>query len=140
MFLHLSVILPRGGVCLSACWDTHPTGRHPYWADTPQSDTLRADTPLSPTPDGYCSRQYTSYWNAFLLLPTNKVCKGYVFTSVCLSIGEGVSGPGGVTAQGRVWSQGVPAPGGLWSKGGLVGGVPAAAYCCGQYISYWNAF
>ena len=45
MFLHLSVILSTGGVCLSACWDTHsplgrhppPVGRHPTWADTPPS-------------------------------------------------------------------------------------------------------
>ena len=33
IFLHLFVILFMGGVCLSACWDTHP------WADTPQEQT-----------------------------------------------------------------------------------------------------
>ena len=46
----------RGGVCLSACWDTPPLGRHLPWADTPrqtplrqtphpQADTTQADTP-----------------------------------------------------------------------------------------------
>ena len=59
MFLHLSVILftSRGGVCPSACWDTHPQqiplppgqtsllGRHP--PKTPHSGIhpTRADTP-----------------------------------------------------------------------------------------------
>ena len=64
LFLHLSVILVTGGVCLSACWDTHtPLGRHPkagtpYWADIPPAD-------------GYCSGRYASYWNAFLLYNCN---------------------------------------------------------------------
>ena len=40
MFLHLSVILSKGGVCLSACWNRHPLGRNPLgqtppWTDTP---------------------------------------------------------------------------------------------------------
>ena len=39
MFLHLSVShsVQREGICLSACWDTHPLGsRHfPWEADTP---------------------------------------------------------------------------------------------------------
>ena len=64
MFLHLSVILSTGGVCPSACWDTHPSwadtpprqtppGQTPPWADTPlgrhppRADTPSADTPLS---------------------------------------------------------------------------------------------
>ena len=46
----------------------------------------------TPLPNSNCSRWYASYWNAFLLLPTNEVCKGYVFTGVCLSTG-GVSAP-----------------------------------------------
>ena len=42
---------PRGGVCLSACWDTTPLGadpphRHPPGANTP----LGADTPWEQTP------------------------------------------------------------------------------------------
>ena len=41
MFLHLSVILFPGGVCLSAYWDTTPL--------PPQSRPPRADTPLEQT-------------------------------------------------------------------------------------------
>ena len=56
MFLHVSVILSRGGgVCLSTCWDTTP------WEQTPpppgadprdQSSPLGADTPQDQTPLG----------------------------------------------------------------------------------------
>ena len=49
MFLHLSVILFTGGVCLSACWDTTPPDQVP-----------------PPKADGYCCGRYASYWNAFL--------------------------------------------------------------------------
>ena len=37
MFLHVSVILFTGGVCLSACWDTTPP--------RPRTPPLGADTP-----------------------------------------------------------------------------------------------
>ena len=50
MFLHLSVShsVHRGGVCLSACWDTYP---QPPGADSPQKQTSpRADTPPEQTP------------------------------------------------------------------------------------------
>ena len=79
MFLHLSVILFTGGVCLSACWDTTPPRarhpprtRHPPGPGTPQDQA----TPPRPAPpgtrhpppaDGYCCGRYASYWNAFLL-------------------------------------------------------------------------
>ena len=61
-------------------------GRHPKadtapWADTPRQTPPWADTPVgrhpcgqtpmgrhSPTSDGHCSGQYTSYWKAFLFL------------------------------------------------------------------------
>ena len=76
---------PGGGVCLSVCWDT-PPGRHPPTRQTPRLDRHppmqtppdqtppsqtppRADTPPGQTPssaNGYCSRRYASYWNAFL--------------------------------------------------------------------------
>ena len=48
-----------GGVCLSACWDTHtPLGRHP-----------------PPPADGYCCGRYASYWNAlWWLLKLKKYC------------------------------------------------------------------
>ena len=41
----------KGGVCLSACWDTPPR------ADTPHPNTHPAD--------GHCSGRYACYWNAF---------------------------------------------------------------------------
>ena len=51
MFLQASVILLTGGVCLSACWDTHlPRADTPLRADTPKADTPpRADTPRKQT-------------------------------------------------------------------------------------------
>ena len=59
----------REGVC-----GRHPppSGRHPHWADPPQSDTpSQADTPCPVHAgihtDGHCSGRYASYWNAFLL-------------------------------------------------------------------------
>ena len=45
MFLHLSVILSMGGVNPSACWDTHPPGRHPPGQITTLGRHPRADTP-----------------------------------------------------------------------------------------------
>ena len=53
MFLHLSVILSTGGV-----YPSMHLGRHPP-ADTPPGRH-------PPPADGYCSRRYASYWNAFL--------------------------------------------------------------------------
>ena len=58
IFLHLSVIhsVHRGGVCLSACWDTTPQSRppqsrHPLGADTPWgADTPPEQTPQEQTP------------------------------------------------------------------------------------------
>ena len=53
MFSRVSVILSTGeGVS-----GRHSLGRHPLpWADPP------------PPADGYCSRRYTSYWNAFFFM------------------------------------------------------------------------
>ena len=68
MFSQASVILFTGGVCV---WQT-PPGQTPP-GKYPQVDTPQADTPLGRDPpgqtfpkDGYCSRRYASYWNAFL--------------------------------------------------------------------------
>ena len=69
MFLHLSVIVHRGGVCLSACWDTPPwADTHPR-ADTPPAQCMLVYTVPSACWDrhGYCCGRYASYWNAFLL-------------------------------------------------------------------------
>ena len=67
----------HGGVCLSASWDTDPSGRHPTpWADTPLGRPPKQTPPgrhtlgrppSPPAADGYCSGLYASYWNAFLL-------------------------------------------------------------------------
>ena len=50
-----------GGVCLSDCWDTHPTGQTPLGRHPPPAD-------------GHCSGRYASYWNAFLLNSHSDVC------------------------------------------------------------------
>ena len=62
IFLHLSVILFTGGVCLSACWDAHPPGtrhhpptpgtrhHHPPWDQTPP--------PRDQTPPGKLTPAY----------------------------------------------------------------------------------
>ena len=92
IFLHLSVILFTGGVCLNACWDTTPPrSRHPPGPDTPQEQTPpsqeqtppREQTPPCPPPGADPPREqtppreadssirstsgrYASHWNAFL--------------------------------------------------------------------------
>ena len=71
MFLHLSVSLFPGG-CIPACTgqgvstsarQTPPLRKH-LLDRHPQANTPWADTPQ----DSYCSRRYTSYWNAFLFV------------------------------------------------------------------------
>ena len=57
MFLHVSVILVSGGVCLSACWDTPPGPGTPLGAHTPNwyQAPPRSDTPTGtrqPPPPG----------------------------------------------------------------------------------------
>ena len=71
----LSVILFKGGVFLSACWDTHTPWQTPppSRADTlPLGRTPSKHAPPGQTPpakaNGYCCGWYASYWNAFLLL------------------------------------------------------------------------
>ena len=54
MFLHLSIILLTGRVCLSACWDTPPS-----WADTaPRQTPPWAHTPLGRHPPVQCMLGY----------------------------------------------------------------------------------
>ena len=91
MFLHLSVILFKGGVCILACIgaDT-PIGQTPPWADTPigqtppthadtfgrhpQADTSPGRHPPGkyppgrhpPSPSKHPLPADASYWNAFL--------------------------------------------------------------------------
>ena len=45
-------------------WADTPLGQTPHWADTPLGRHTPGQTP--PAADGYCSRCYASYWNAFL--------------------------------------------------------------------------
>ena len=81
IFLHVSVILSTGEVCLSACWDTTPQVQTPSRSRPPQEQNTRksrpplgGDPPRSrhpqgadpPSQDGYCCGRYASYWNAFL--------------------------------------------------------------------------
>ena len=75
----------RGGLCLSASWDTPPRAdtprsRHPPRADTPPSPR-EADSGIRST-----SGRYASYWNAFLFLLQwrleKSVLKRFQFTTV----------------------------------------------------------
>ena len=70
MFLHLSVILFTGGVCLSACWDTTSRIRYPPGAATPPppKQTPPRSRPPTEADSGIWSMsgRYASYWNAFL--------------------------------------------------------------------------
>ena len=95
MFLHLSVSHSVwGGLCLSACWDTHTPGQTSPWTDTPYPVHAGIHTPLPSAcwdRHGYCCRWYASYWNAFLLPPAMKLGQGYVFTGMCDSVHRGVS-------------------------------------------------
>ena len=113
MILHVSVILFTGAGGLAR---RHPTlGRQPpspWQADTPTPAARQPSWQANTLPDGHCSGRYASYWNAFLLPPTNIVCEGYVFTGVCLSTGGGVCIP--ACLAGHMTSQGGsrPRPGG----------------------------
>ena len=64
----------RGGVCLSACWDTTPPpwSRHLPEQTPPRSRHPLPQTPPPPRRDAdsgiwSMSGRYASYWNAFLL-------------------------------------------------------------------------
>ena len=73
---------------------------------------------------------------AYLLLPANKVCKGHVFTGVCLSTGGmhgggmhgrracmGVCMAGGMHGRGLVWQGGICDRGSLCGRGACMAGV-----------------
>ena len=55
-----------------------------------------------------------------------------------------LSAPRGGAWSGRLgggaWSGGVPGLGGLLRGGGCLVETPSDSYCCGRYVSYWNAF
>ena len=83
--------------------------------------------------------------------------QGNMFTGVCLSTGgclflQGVPVLGGACSRvgwylfwrgSCFWGtcfQGEPAPGRWCLVLGGPGGDPPDGYCCGRYVSYWNAF
>ena len=57
---------------------------------------------------------------------------GHVVLGGCMV--WGVYGPGGCMVLGGAWSWGVHGPGGCLVE------TPPDGYCCGRYISFWNAF
>ena len=68
--------------------------------------------------------------------------QGNIFTSVCR---EFCSQGGCLVWGGRCLLLGGLVPGGVSSLGGTCswgapGGDPPDSYCCGRYVSYWNAF
>ena len=60
--------------------------------------------------EGHTCRRDASYWNAFLLPPTNEVCGKVIFSQACVmnSVQRGDA-----WSQGGAWSCGVPGPGGM---------------------------
>ena len=122
----------QGGVGMSRGVHTHPLLGHgnsggEYPPPAPRHRTWGVSTnPLPHTWDLGFNRirspsgWYTSCWNSFLLLPANKVCKGYAFTGVCLSTGGGHAWSGGIHDRGgHVWQgDGMHGRGGLvWQEG-----------------------
>ena len=95
----------------------------------------------------------SSSWSNIFTARKRSLGQVNIFTGVFLSTG-------GYIWSGGAWSWGVPGPGekGVWSWGGCLipggkclilgrclvpGGLvgpPPDGYCCGQYVSYWNAF
>ena len=59
---------PRGGVCLSACWDTtSPREQTPPWSRHPPGSRHPLEQ-IHPPSILSMSGRYASYWNAFLIL------------------------------------------------------------------------
>ena len=91
--------------------------------------------------------QYASYWNAFLYhelmvyYHPQRSCEGYVFTPVCQSRG-GVSATvhAEIPPLGAGTHSGAGTPPIRRHPPGAGTFPPADGYCCGQYVSYWNAF
>ena len=73
MFLHLSVILFTGGVCLSACWDT-PRSRPPR-SRPPGADTTGADTPQEQTATVADGTHPTGMHSCHSFVFTSNVCR-----------------------------------------------------------------
>ena len=67
----------RRGVCMA--------GGHAWWGGACVAGGCTCHTcPPDTMRYGWSIHgRYASYWNAFLLLPANKVCEGYVSTGVC---------------------------------------------------------
>ena len=91
----------------------------------------RADTPAPKKADGYCSRRYASYWNAFLfLLSATKLRQGNVFMPVCHSVHSG----GGVCLSAcwdtSPWADPLPA---VTAAGGT---HPAGMHFCFVFLVY----
>ena len=121
----------RGVMCLvGVCvWQ----GEHAWW----RGACMAGGACMPHTPPLHPSRyyeirsmngQYASYWNAFLLPPTNVVCEGYIFTGICDSVNRGgmrgSSGGACMVALGgacmvALWGACMVAPGGhAWLLGG----------------------
>ena len=60
-YVFTGVCLSRAGVCLNACWDTHPPDRYPLGRYTPQAGTphLGRYTPWQVHPLGQCMLGYS---------------------------------------------------------------------------------
>ena len=144
MFLHLSMILgrhppgkhlpcrqPPGQTPLHPQEDTHPPGKTPLGRHPP------------PPGDGYCSRWYASYWNAFLLLPANVVWGKVIFSQASVILFRGCALA--CTPPGHAHPPGHTLPPGMHTLLGHARPLPPNGYhemrsMSGPYASYWNAF
>ena len=122
------------------CHTCPPATRAPFHACLPATHA---------TPGYYemwsMSGRYGYYWNASLLLPTNKVWEGYVFYSLQLQFftvshsvdrGACMAGGGGMCGGGHVW-QGVCVAGHAWKGACVVGGM-CGGRCAWQGHAWWG--
>ena len=106
-----------GGVCLNACWDTHPRQTPPQ-ADTPQVDTPGQTHPLGRHPPG---RHHPLGRHPQADTPLDRHPPGQTPPAQCMLR---------YTAPAQCML-GYTVPSACWNRHG---------YCCGRYASYWNAF
>ena len=112
IFLHLSVILFTGGVCLSACWDTPRDHAHPPNHAPPRTMHPSGPCTIPPTQHRACWEirstrgRHASYWNAIL----------FVSASSIINDGVGSKWSQGATPYPKITSWTYPCPFNLFAR------------------------